>query len=122
MEKPEVLISINVEEFENGMRIGMSWEPNVTTLGYMLHCLINSMEKTDTGCLERDAICIASRCLERIECMIEQQKAAESKPCGVGSQPHSELFKSIAGMVTPPRLKTDEAAALDAAYLASKDV
>lgn len=113
MAKAEVLTGINVEKFEIGMRTGMCWEPNITTLGYMLTCLTNSMEKTDTGCLERDVLCAASRCLERIECMIEQQKAAKSKPCGVGSQPHSDLFKAMAAKVTPPK-HYDEA---DAAML-----
>lgn len=123
MAKPEVMISINVKEFEDEMRIGMQWEPSVSTLGYMLNCLINSMEKTDTGCLERDALNIASRCLERIECMIEQQQAEKSKPCGVGSQPHSDLFKAIAGMVTPPRATSgDDGSAAGAEYQKGQDI
>ena len=91
----EIVIHIDIEEFERGMKIRQKWEPSLSTLSNMICVLINSITTSPTGCLERDILSAATRCCERLERMVEEQKAAESK--GVGSQPHSQLFTALSG-------------------------
>jgi hypothetical protein len=104
----EVVTYIDVETFAREAKHTMSLysTPDIGMLRTILCQFVNAVETSPTGCLERDVLCTALRCLERLEIMAEEQKEAASH--GVGSQPHSQLFSDLSELVRPPLLSDDE--------------